>query len=171
MRKMLAVLLMFSVILGMSTALASEKPYEGTEIRVLLANHMWADALIPHLGEFEENTGIKVNYEQYSEDQLSQKLSIELAAKGEDVDVMMTRPLQEVKQMIENGWLYDVSALIEEPEMDGQDFFSAALNMYGSEGKYFGVPLVTEREILYYRKDLFQEAGVEIPTTLDELWA
>ncbi|MGI6214578.1 MAG: ABC transporter substrate-binding protein [Christensenellales bacterium] len=170
MKKTLAVLLMLSIMLTMSAAFASEKPYEGTELRVLLANHMWADALIPHLNEFEEMTGIKINYEQYSEDQLSQKLSIELAAKGEDVDVMMTRPLQEVKQMIENGWLYDVSDLVAEPEMDGEDFFSAALNMYEKEGKYFGIPLVTEREILYYRKDLFEDAGIEVPTTLEELW-
>ena len=171
MKRIMAMILALAMMLSISSVFAEDaKPYEGVELRVLLANHMWADALMPHIPEFEEATGIKLNIEQYSEDQLSQKLSIELAAQSKELDVFMTRPLQEVKQMMANGWLYDVTALLEEPEMDGEDFFSAALSLYSSNGKYYGIPLVTEREILYYRTDLFEEAGIEIPTTLDELW-
>ncbi len=95
----LCLMLVFS---GMSVLAQDAKPFEGTELRVLLANHMWTTAITPHLSEFEEMTGIKLNVEEYSEDQLSQKLAIELAAQSKDLDVFMTRPLQEVKQMIAN---------------------------------------------------------------------
>jgi multiple sugar transport system substrate-binding protein len=37
------------------------------------------------------------------------------------------------------------------------------------EDKVYGVPVVTERELLFYRKDLLEEAGLEVPTTFDEL--
>ena len=149
----------------------AEQPFKGTELRVLLSNHMWTDQLTPHLPEFEAATGIKLQVETYAEDQLSQKLAIELAAKSEDLDLFMTRPLQEAKQMIANGWLYDLSALLKDAEMDKADFFEATLSLYkGGEG-YYGIPLVTEREILYYRTDLFEAAGLKVPTTLDELMA
>jgi len=109
--------------------------------------------------------------EMYAEDQLSQKLAIELAGQSKDLDVFMTRPLQEAKQMIANGWLYDVTPLLNDPEMDKADFFEATLALYNNGEQYYGIPLVTEREILYYRTDLFEEAGIAVPTTLDELWA
>lgn len=171
MRRLTALLLSLMLILSLGAVQAQDKPFAGTELRVLLANHMWSDAITPHLAEFQELTGIKLNVENYAEDQLSQKLAIELAAKSKDLDVFMTRPLQEAKQMINNGWLFDVTPLLETPEMDKPDFFEATLSLYkGGEGTY-GIPLVTEREILYYRTDLFEAAGIKVPTTLDELWA
>jgi len=171
-KKLLALALGLVLLLSVAAVPAeTQKPFEGTELRILLANHMWTNALRPHLGEFEELTGIKLNIEEYAEDQLSQKLAIELAAQSKELDVFMTRPLQEAKQMITNGWLYDLTAVLDDEAMDKADFFEATLALYKSGEQYFGIPLVTEREILYYRTDLFEEAGIAVPTTLDELWA
>lgn len=170
MKKLLALTLCLVLLLSLIPSQAqSAKPFEGTELRVLLSNHVWTTQIYKHLEEFTQLTGIKVVVEEYAEDQLSQKLAIELAAQSKDLDVFMTRPLQEVKQMITNGWLYDVTPLLDDPEMDKADFFEATLKLYENNGKYFGVPLVTEREILYYRKDLLEAAGVKVPTTLEEL--
>lgn len=170
MKRLFALVLSLALLLSLAPVQA-EKPFEGTELRVLLANHMWSNALEPHLKEFTDLTGIKLNVEMYAEDQLSQKLAIELAGQSKDLDVFMTRPLQEAKQMIANGWLYDVTPLLNDPEMDKADFFEATLALYNNGEQYYGIPLVTEREILYYRTDLFEEAGIAVPTTLDELWA
>jgi multiple sugar transport system substrate-binding protein len=38
-------------------------------------------------------------------------------------------------------------------------------------GKIYGFPLYTYPEILWYRKDLFQQAGLQPPTTLDNILA
>ena len=170
MKRLFALVLSLALLLSLAPVQA-EKPFEGTELRVLLANHMRSNALEPHLKEFTDLTGIKLNVEMYAEDQLSQKLAIELAGQSKDLDVFMTRPLQEAKQMIANGWLYDVTPLLNDPEMDKADFFEATLALYNNGEQYYGIPLVTEREILYYRTDLFEEAGIAVPTTLDELWA
>ncbi len=169
MKRTLALILGLALMLSLFSVQA-EQPLAGTELRLLLANHMWSDAIEPHLEEFTAQTGIKLIVENYAEDQLSQKLAIELANKSADLDVFMTRPLQEAKQMIANGWLYDLSGVLAEEEMDQADFFEATLALYENGGSYYGIPLVTEREILYYRTDLFEEAGLEVPTTLEELW-
>jgi len=172
MKKLLALSLCLLLALpGLSAFAAEAKPYEGTTLRVLLANHVWTTQVYKHLEEFTALTGIEVVTEEYAEDQLSQKLAIELAAQSQDLDVFMTRPLQEVKQMIANGWLYDISELIDDPEMAADDFFASTLSLYKNDDAYFGVPLVTEREILYYRTDLLEAAGVAVPTTLEELKA
>ena len=87
----------------------------------------------------------------------------------------MCRPLQEVQQFIQNGYLAEVSDLLADEEFDSADFISAALGGYAqngaNDGKYYGVPLVTERQVLFYRKDLLEKANLEVPTNLDELMA
>ena len=160
MKRLFALVLSLALLLSLAPVQA-EKPFEGTELRVLLANHMWSNALEPHLKEFTDLTGIKLNVEMYAEDQLSQKLAIELAGQSKDLDVFMTRPLQEAKQMIANGWLYDVTPLLNDPEMDKADFFEATLALYNNGEQYYGIPLVTEREILYYRTDLLKKYGLQ----------
>lgn len=40
---------------------------------------------------------------------------------------------------------------------------------YAVDGKILGVPLVACYEYVYYWKDMFEEAGVEVPTTWEEL--
>ena len=41
------------------TPAASDKPYAGTQLRVVFANHPWSDAIKAQLPEFEAKTGIK----------------------------------------------------------------------------------------------------------------
>lgn len=151
------------------------KPYDGVTLRVILATHDWTTAIEPKLPEFEEATGMKVEFEVYPENQLSDKLNVELGSGGQYIDVFMCRPLQEVQQFIQNGYLAEVSELQADEEFDFDDFITAAVNGYAqngaNDGKYYGVPLVTERQVLFYRKDLLEKAGIEVPTNLDELMA
>lgn len=158
-----------------AAAATGDQPYAGTTIRVILASHDWTTAIESRLAEFTEATGIKIEFEVYPEDQLSTKLNVELASGGKYIDVFMCRPLQEVQQFIQNGYLADVSDLMADPDFQGDDFITAAADSYkksgATDGVYYGVPLVTERQVLYYRKDLLEAAGVAVPTNLDELKA
>ena len=164
------------IALLMVTGLSSAQPYKGTTIRVVLANQPWSDAIRPMISEFEEATGIKVNAESYFEDQLSQKLLVEFASGTSTIDVFMQRPLQEAKQFQKNGWYTDLNQFTKDeklagPDWDIDDFFPSALLAETVDGVLTGVPIVTEQEIIYYRKDLFEEAGIKVPTTMEELEA
>ena len=135
------------------------------EIRVLLANHPYGELLKAAIPEFESATGIKVNAESLQEGQLTTKLTTEFATNSSSVDVFMTRPLQEGKMFYKNGWY--------EP-LAGYDFSDYPKNvmsvaMFGA--KTYIVPLVTEWQVLYYRKDLLAAAGVKVPVSFDELEA
>ncbi|WP_153111388.1 ABC transporter substrate-binding protein [Propionivibrio limicola] len=135
------------------------------EIRVLLANHPYGDLLKSAIPEFENATGIRVNVESLQESQLTTKLTTEFATNSSSVDVFMTRPLQEGKMFYKNGWY--------EPLMtyDFSDYPKNVMSVSTFGQKSYIVPLVTEWQVLYYRKDVFKEAGIKVPTNFTELEA
>jgi len=135
------------------------------EIRVMLANHPYGDLLKKQIPEFEQKTGIKVKVEQLQEAQLTQQLTTEFATGSSTVDVFMTRPLQEGLLFMKNGWYSPLASY------DFSDYPQSTVNIGKKDGKNFIVPLVTEWEVLYYRKDLMKAAGIEVPKNFTELEA
>ncbi|MGE4584686.1 MAG: sugar ABC transporter substrate-binding protein [Sphaerochaeta sp.] len=135
------------------------------EIRVLLANHPYGELLKTKIPEFEAQTGIKVNFESLQESQLTNKLTTEFATKSSTVDVFMTRPLQEGLMFIKNGWYQGLD------NYDFSDYPTNSVDIGRKNGKAYIVPLVTEWQVLYYRKDLLKKAGLAVPTTFAELEA
>ncbi len=147
-----------------------ELPYKGVQLRVVGANHPWMESLAPKIPEFEQATGIKVVLENYGEDQLNQKLTTEFTAGTSDIDVFMQRPLQEARVMQQNGWYVDLMDLAKkDADYDYNDLAAGALGTELVNGVLTGIPIVTEQEVLYYRKDVLEQAGIAVPTTLDEL--
>lgn len=143
---------------------------EGETIRVTLANHVWTETIKELIPEFEEETGAKVEISQLAEDQLSDQYNVKLNAGTDEIDVLMYRPLQENKLFASNGYLSDITELAEgDEEWEWADFQSGPASLTSYDDAVVGVPIITERTVLYYRKDLLEEAGLEVPTTLDEL--
>ena len=169
---LLLVLVLLVTCLPVGGFAESAKPYEGTTLRVVLANHAWTTSLKPYLSEFEEATGIKVELEEYEINQMTEKVSIELASRSTTLDVWMTRPQQDLLQNVKNGWLEPLDGYASgDAEYDINDFMAAAIDACTKDGALYCIPICTERQLLYYRKDLFEAAGVEVPTTMDELMA
>ncbi|WP_211370087.1 ABC transporter substrate-binding protein [Nonomuraea turkmeniaca] len=141
-------------------------------VRVTLANHVWTENIKQALPEFEKQTGLKVEITQLGEDQLSDQYNVKLNAGSSDIDVMMYRPLQEGRLFAKNTYLADLSAQVKSNTWDFSDFQAGPVEATTYEGKPVGVPIITEQEVLYYRKDLLAKAGLSAPPkTLDELKA
>ncbi|TFD04633.1 MULTISPECIES: sugar ABC transporter substrate-binding protein [unclassified Cryobacterium] len=141
-------------------------------LRVTLANHVWTDTIKSKLPEFEAATGLTVELSQYGEDQLSDQYNVKLNAGTDEIDVMMYRPLQEGKLFAKNGYLADLTDNVESnADWNWSDFQSGPVESTTYDGNVVGVPIITEQEVLYYRKDLLAKAGLEVPTTMDELEA
>ena len=169
------------VVIGTSLAVAAALGLSacggGTEggssasktIRVTLANHVWTENIKKDLPEFEKQTGLKVELTQLGEDQLSDQYNVKLNAGTGDIDVMMYRPLQEGKLFAKNKYLADLTGKVKaNKDWDWSDFQAGPVDSTTYQGKVVGVPLITEQEVLYYRKDLLQKAGIaKPPTTLD----
>ena len=171
-------------VIGLSAALAgcSDDTKEGKEtsgektsgkepqtIRLVAANHPWTEAITPLLADFEKETGITVKVDSYFEDQLSQKTSVEFAANAKSIDVVLFRPLQDGKQFEKNGYFTSLNEYVSKEGNCTDDHVPSALGSVKNGDNLYGLPVITESTVLYYRKDILEKAGLQPPKTLDEL--
>ncbi len=150
------------------------KKYAGTEIRVMVSKAPMADAYRKHLPEFEEMTGIKVNYEVYPEDQRRKKIAVEFASGASDVDAFNEAIHMERVKFADAGWSSDMSQFLENkeitaPEFEYSDFNEGAVKSVTYKGKQWMMPVAIDGTILFYRKDLFKEKGISLPKSLADM--
>jgi multiple sugar transport system substrate-binding protein len=70
--------------------------------------------------------------------------------------------------MIQGGQVVDMSGILGDAEAD---FTRSLVQRMTFKGRLYAVPQVTDMQLLVYRKSLLQAAGVNPPTTVDELIA
>lgn len=155
---------------GSSQSGNSAKPYAGTTINFIYPGAVWADTVKANIDEFKQETGITVNMQQFTNDQLAQKIAVTEAAGGKDIDVLCYAPLQNKLLYVKNGWADPLDDYIaKSADFDIKDYQTPAINSVTTNGKIYGIPWITEREVVSYNKAMFQAKGVSIPTTFDEL--
>lgn len=140
-------------------------------LRVTMVNHVWTDNIKNDLGTFEQQNNCKIEVTQLAEDQLSAQYNTKLNAGSSEIDVMMYRPLQEGKLFAKNKYLMDLTTKVKDKDFAWDDFQDGPVNAVTYKDRIIGVPLITEREVLYYRKDILEKHGIPVPKTLDELEA
>lgn len=148
--------------------------YSGETVRVVLNQHPWQAQIEPLIGEFEELTGINVEAEALPEEQFRQRIQTELTGGSADTDVFMTSSLQEGGRFHQAGWYEDLYPYVEDdaltsPEYDFDDFSSGAIEGHDYDGELIAMPIQLETNMLFYRKDVLAERGLDVPATLDEL--
>jgi multiple sugar transport system substrate-binding protein len=150
--------------------------YSGTTIRVMLNQHPWTTAIQDSFPEFEELTGIDLVVETYPEDQFRQKSLVELTSGAGTIDVFMSQPPQEGLKYRQAGWYEDLNAYVNDPaqtspEYNFDDFLPGTITFETIQDALIGIPIQLEVEMLFYRKDLLEAAGLTVPATLEELEA
>jgi multiple sugar transport system substrate-binding protein len=119
---------------------------------------------------FQQKTGIQVKVVGVAEDQLASQVQSASAA-GTLPDVMGALSLGFVHNLAADD-LVDQDATNEVIENLGRDTFSErALSLVDKDGKPVGIPSDTWTQLLVYRKDLFQKAGLQTPDTFDTILA
>ncbi|PFG29341.1 ABC transporter substrate-binding protein [Paramicrobacterium agarici] len=157
---------------GVLTACSSGGGDDGGSktLNVTLANHVWTDVITKKIKEFEEDSGLTVEINQLSEDQLVDNYKVKLNAGSSDVDVMMYRPLQVGKLFGQSGYFADITDRVNDAgDWNWDDFQAGPVGLTTYEDMVVGVPMITENEMLYYRKDLLEKSGLEVPKTMDDL--
>jgi multiple sugar transport system substrate-binding protein len=122
------------------------------------------------LADFTKKTGIKTKLVAVPEDQLS-TLMTNAAAAGKLPDVVLGTPLDQSQQYAQEE-IFDSEAAQAVVDKLGADTFSKkALDLVSKDGKATGVPSDGWGQLLIYRKDLFDKAGLGAPKTLDDIMA
>ena len=153
------------------------KQAKGTKIEVNIAKSPRGDVLAAHQNEFEEKTGIRVGFEQVPEQQQRPKVAMEMASGRPSFDVVNVA-MHVQKRLIEKGrWMEDLRPLIADPAktapgFDQDDFSSATIAAAtGPDGRINVLPLNQDLFILYYNKEMFDQAKLAPPKTYAELMA
>ncbi|MFI7417088.1 ABC transporter substrate-binding protein [Nonomuraea sp. NPDC049684] len=122
------------------------------------------------IAEFTRKTGIKVKLVGVGEDQFSQ--TVTAAAAADDLpDVIGALPLASVRELEAND-LLDTETPGRIVDGLGRDSFSPrALELDSSGGRLLAVPSDGWAQLLLYRKDLFDKAGLAPPDTYEALEA
>lgn len=70
------------------------------------------------------------------------------------------------------GILLPLNARIAQtPELEVEDFLQLAYDQARFEGQHYGLPIQPHPELLWYRKDLFDAAGLDAPVTTEDVLA
>lgn len=150
--------------------------YAGTKIRVLVPTFPQTLAVKKLLPDFEKLTGIKVEYEDLVETSSRQKLTVEFTAGASTIDVFVSTVYQEKRLFAKNGWYAYLDGFLNDPKFtapdyDFNDFFQGSKDAMLISGKTLGIPFSLSSLLTFYRKDLFDKAGMKPPTNVEELEA
>lgn len=100
-------------------------------------------------------------------DSYKTKLATAMAA-GEEPDVITSSGGGWLEAFIDEGKILDITDRIAEVE---DEYYPAALSMFEFDGERYGLPTSFGPAPVYYNKELYEELGLEIPTTLEEFEA
>lgn len=146
--------------------LRSGKPFDGQTINVLLPVASQFRAHEKRLPEFERLTGIKAAYTYVPYGQLRDKITTEAVAGGRAFDVVCYQDSWGSSLAVH---LSPVDDLLRRDGVDMGRYPQAYRLGSQVEGRTYGLPLRGHPQMLFYRKDLLEAAGVQPPTTWDEV--
>ena len=114
-----------------------------------------------------ENPDLRVELRKISTQEMQEKGSYFDLVFNEDLgidvllDVLLSRNLW---GLLDRERLLELGPLIaSHPEFDRDDFYPLALTMLSQQGRLWGVPAELDLVVIYYNKDLFDQAGVPYP--------
>jgi len=148
---------------------------KGKSLVVLLSQSPYYTVLQKMGPDFEKLTGIKVEMQVVPEQQVRQKLPIELNAKSSGIDVFASSMHVEKGLFAKAGWYEPLNKYLENtnltpPDYNWKDYgASGTWWVTAADGSILAVPGSLGLFSFMYRKDLYAEKGLKAPTTLDEL--
>jgi polyol transport system substrate-binding protein len=136
---------------------------ENTVTIAMVSNSQMTDARELSSRFEAENPDIQLKFVTLSENQARAKITASTAMGGGEFDVVMISNY-ETPQWAENGWLVNLSDYARQtPGYDENDFIPSLRESLSYEGNMYSVPFYGESSFLMYRKDLMEQAGIEMP--------
>ncbi|MGG6264794.1 ABC transporter substrate-binding protein [Leptolyngbya sp. AN03gr2] len=125
--------------------------------------------LRPLIAEFEkENPGIRLNMiEGPNASNLIEDLNTSAFLLGSAPYDLVNMDVTWVAKFAAAGWLRDLSNEVSQEQLN--EFLPGDIEASRYQGKLYRVPWRTDAAMLFYRKDLLEQAGLQPPNTFNEL--
>ena len=162
--------LAIAAVLATGPALAWEPtegmPFAGQTVRVLAVTSSQFQAHEARVGAFEEATGIDVVIDYVPFANMREALTAEMIGGGGDYDVVSVMDQWVVSL---RNLLQPIGEGIAAQGTDLSDFPAAHMRHGMIDGELYGLPVRGHVQLLFYRADLLEAAGVAPPQTWDEV--
>ncbi len=110
--------------------------------------------------KWEQQTGNTINWVVLEENVLRQRVTTDIATKGGQFDIL-TIGSYETPIWGKQGWLLPLNGF--PASYDYNDIFKGVRDALSANGKLYAVPFYAESSFTFYRKDLFDAAGLKMP--------
>ena len=146
---------------------AASGQFAGVSLSIACRHLPAMDFIEQHKAQFESFTGAKVNFTDYPENDLRSHIVSDAsnAAGGFQVYCLDDNY---VPLFASNNWVLPIGGQIK-PAYKLDDLFDSLRGVYSWKDQLYGLPIYSEVTILYYRKDLLDEAKLQPPSTIAEL--
>ncbi len=162
------------VLIGIAACSGPSSQEEGGDNKIVV----WTGDTIPDrvaktkaiIAKFTEASGVQVELVGVDEDQFNQLLT-SAAAAGELPDVVGSQPLAAVRTLSTNELLNTEATKAVVDALGAETFSAKSLELTRDGETQLSVPSDAWSQLLYYRKDWFDKAGIKAPETYADIMA
>lgn len=161
------------VLVGPAGPASAQMKYDGVTLNLASQNDQFAAVLAAAAPEFQKLTGAKVNVDILSYPELLTKITADYVGHTKGYDIA-TVDIVWSGQFAEAGYTVDLTPWIKRDaaEIKLDDIYPSLLSALGGYGgKQVAFPFAGYANVLAYRKDLYEAAGLKPPATMEELVA
>jgi sorbitol/mannitol transport system substrate-binding protein len=151
----------YSLIAAAAIAVAAG-PAMAEEITIATVNNSDMIIMQKLSPQWEQDTGNTINWVVLEENVLRQRVTTDIATNGGQFDIV-TIGSYEAPIWGKQDWLVGLNDLGEDYDYD--DLIPTVVSALSYDGTLYAVPFYAESSFTFYRKDLFDEAGLTMPDT------
>ena len=125
------------------------------------------DHLVEEYNNSQDKYLVKAQFQGEYDDALTKLRS---SASGKDVGADLVQVFDlGTRYMIDSGLIKPIQDFVDQDNYDTNQLEENLLAYYTVDGKLNSMPFNSSTPLLYYNKDMFDEAGVEVPKSLEEM--
>jgi multiple sugar transport system substrate-binding protein len=147
---------------------AAAAPYEGVTINAPFLDRPGYAAAAELIPEFEERTGITVNYDTNPYENTREIQVLDITGGTGEYDLVLVDVVW-IGEFAGNDWLVPLEEFYDDPELADPDlnldgFFPILLDSFGTwDETIYGLPFDNYSGVLYYNECMLEEAGFDAP--------
>lgn len=162
--------LLLAGFLVFAGAAQAQERFDGVTLSLASQNDQFAVILAAMAPDFEKATGAKVNVEILSYPELLTKITADYVGHTKGYDIATTDIVWS-GQFAEAGYTVDLTDWIKRDaaEIKVDDIYPSLMKgLGGYKGKQVAFPFAGYANVLAYRKDLYEAAGLKPPATMED---
>ena len=115
--------------------------------------------------DYTAETGVELEFIELPHDNMHERFVQESISRSGSIDIFNAdQPW--ISEFASRGWIECLDDMISEE--DRADFLDSAMEASSYQGRLYAIPYFIHTPIVFYRTDLFEEAGLTVPETWEE---